>query len=200
MIPSPPPKLPAIVYRALALARTADRLVLAGGGVVRIAPDCTCISDVSGRAVAIELDALGAVHALRLAAGDAAPLRPASDIPARAFVFARMSSTNGDPAVQVTVTIVVAVPAQTPASDDIYVSTEKSGYRPNELRMSRVDPVHWTLNITLPRGAQLAYRFTRGTFTTTERNDARQLPPAHVITAAAGLTTNDRVANWADIN
>lgn len=188
------------VFRALALSRTTDRLLLAGGEVLRIAPDCTCITEVSGRAVALVLGDDDTVHALRLA-GSGQPLpHPASDIPRAAYVFPTISSVNGDPSVQVTVTIVVAVPAQTPSTDDVYVSTEKSGYRPNELRMSRLDPVHWTVSLTQPRGARIAYRFTRGSFTTTERNDARQLPPARVITAVDGLKTSDTVATWADIN
>ncbi|MFN2459923.1 MAG: hypothetical protein ABR591_04480 [Candidatus Velthaea sp.] len=195
----PPAPVSSDAYRAVALAMSAGRLVLAGGGVLRLAAGCACEGNVAGHAVALTLDASGAVVQLHRAAAGSS-LRAASDIPAQAYLFAVQSSTNGDPNNPVTLTIVAAVPAQTPPGDDVYVSTERSSWNPAELRMNRVDALHWSLSLSLPRGAHVAFRFTRGSFATTERNEARQLPPAHVLVAEAGAKAVVTVPAWADIN
>jgi hypothetical protein len=183
----------------MALAQTADRLVVAGGGVLRLASGCDCQAGVAGRAVSIVLDDAFAVTWLHLITQNA-PLRAASDIPPRAYVFPVTSSTKGDPNNPVTVTITVTVPAQTPGGDDVFVSTERSNWNPSELRMNRVDALHWTLILSLPRGAHLAYRFTRGSFATTERNEARQLPPVHTLIAEPDVHANVVVPGWGDIS
>lgn len=201
-VPSPsptPPVPPPNAYRAVALSANAERLVIAGGGVLRIAPGCDCTTVVAGKAVAIGFDENFAVTWLHPII-KAVPLHAASEIPARAYLFAVASSTKGDPNNPVTVTISVAVPAQTPASDDVYISTERSNWNPAELRMNRVDALHWSVTMTLPRGAHLAYRFTRGSFATTERNEARQLPPAHTLVAEANERATVSIPGWADIN
>jgi hypothetical protein len=195
--PSPAPALPPI-YRAVALARRGDRVVLAGGGVLHVSPTCTCEPIVPGRAVALELDKDGVVIALHPAGN--VPLQPASKIPARAFAFPTISSTGGDPSVLVTITIVVAVPPQTPPADTVYIATERSNWNVTELRMNRLDALHWTLTLTLPRGAHFEYRYSRGSFSTSERDQSFELPKPHVLTAAEGLKISDTIANWADVN
>jgi len=197
--PSPSPSPLPNVYRVVALAVSAERLVVAGGGVLSIASGCDCESAVAGRAVAIAFDEDFAVTSLHVITKDT-PLRAASAIPARAYLFPVISSTKGDPNNPVTVTITVTVPAQTPAGDDVYISTERSNWNPSEIRMNRVDALHWTLSLTVPRGAHLAYRFTRGSFATTERNDARQLPPAHTLVAEPETHAAVTVPGWADVN
>jgi hypothetical protein len=190
-------------YRAIVLVLSGNRLVLGGGGVLRVAATCTCASDVAGRAALIDLDDDGNVVALRRAdtasAATAKAAKAASDIPRTAYAIIPQSSSGGDPTVPVAVTIVVTVPAQTPATDDVFLSTERSGWNPAEVRMDRLDALHWTISLTLPRGAHFAYRFSRGSFATGERDDSRQLPPAHTLTAAAGTIAHATVANWADI-
>jgi hypothetical protein len=197
--PSPAPTPPANAYRAIALTVNAERLVIAGGGVLRIGPGCDCDTKVAGRPVAIVLGEQ--LFVIWLHPIIAAPkLHAASDIPARAYLFPVASSTKGDPNNPVTVTISVAVPAQTPTNDDVYVSTERSNWNPAELRMNRVDALHWNITMTLPRGAHLAYRFTRGSFATTERNEARQLPPAHTLVAQPDEHATVNIPGWADIS
>lgn len=193
--------LPAVVpvYRAVALARNGDRVVLAGGGVLAVAPDCACATDVAGRSVAISLDDDGRIVVLRTLRLDDAALRSASEIPTRAYVY-KPAVAGGDPVNLVTVTIVAAVPARTPSSDDVYLSTDRNGWRPAELRMNRVDALHWGVTLFLPRGARLAYRITRGSFETAERDAAKQLPPPHVLMAEAGVTATVTVANWGDLD
>ena len=187
-------------YRAIVLARSGDRLVLGGGGVLRVAANCSCASDIAGRAALIDLDDDGNVIALRRAdTAPATPAKAASDIPRTAYAIVPQSSGGGDPTIPVAVTIIVTVPAQTPSTDDVFLSTERSGFNPAELRMDRLDARHWSISLTLPRGAHFAYRITRGTFATGERDESRQLPPAHTFIAAAGTISRATVANWADI-
>lgn len=184
-------------YRAVALAFEGTRLVLAGGGVLRVAADCTCARDVAGRAVLLTLDAGGNVVVLRRAA-PADTARPAKDIPLGDYAFVPRSAEAD--VEQVTVTIDVSVPPQTPPTDNVYLSTERSGWNPAEVRLNRVDAVHFRAQLQLPAGARFAFRITRGSFSTGERDAAYQLPPAHQITAATGAVARIAVDHWADIN
>lgn len=97
-------------------------------------------------------------------------------------------------------TIDVTVPPRTPPSDDIYVSTERSGWSPNEVRMDRVDARHYRLALRLHRDARLAFRVTRGSYATIERDAARALPPAHVADGRPDAHVVVDVAAWADID
>ncbi len=129
-----------------------------------------------GRALALALDADGRATP-RALTRDA---RPSSEIPRGAFVLAPAAERDADEAQQVTVTIEVTVPARTPPGDDVYLSTERSGWSPAEVRMDRVDARHYRLALRLHRDARVAFRVTRGSYATIERDAARALPPAHI--------------------
>ncbi|GAC1432259.1 MAG: hypothetical protein NVSMB5_26180 [Candidatus Velthaea sp.] len=189
----------ATVYRVVVFAVDPGRVVIAGGGVLRRAAACACTATTSGRAAYLELDGDGSVVRLEPADPHAGGVAGAESIPPSAFVFARAASTTGDRSQPVEVRITVTVPARTPPTDDIYLSTEKNGWRPADLLMSRVDSSHWTIVQTLPRGARFAYRFTRGSFATGERTAAAQVPPAHIVLAQPNTQVTVDVARWADI-
>jgi hypothetical protein len=186
----------ASLFRVVPLACTDDRLAIAGGGVVRLAAGASCAGIIPGHAIALVVGADGRVtpHALD------APTRPASELPASTYVLAPAAPAQADSGDLVTVTIDVFVPPRTPPTDDIYVSTDRSDWNPAEIRMDRVDARHYRLGLPLRRGAQLAFRITRGSFGTTERDAARALPPAHVIVGAPGAETRVTIAAWADID
>lgn len=186
-------------YRVVVLTMDVTRIVLSGGGILRRAADCACETISSGRAAALELNADGGVTRLAPIDATTPALLAAERIPTTAFVFARTASTAGDPSQPVEIRITVLVPVRTPVTDDIYLSTERSGYKPADLLMTRIDARHWTIVQTLPRGARFAYRFTRGSFTTSERDAMLQLPPAREIVAQPKLAVSDTVATWADI-
>jgi hypothetical protein len=187
---------PANVFRSVALAFDGKRLIVAGGGVLRTAPHCTCASDVAGRAVLVTLGADGTIIALRRALpADAG--RPAKEIPTTAYVF--VPHESDEDAQLITVTIDVSVPNQTPPTDDVYLSSERSGWNPAEIRLNRVDALHFTAQLKLPAGVRFAYRITRGSFSTGERDVAFQLPPPHVIIPQPGAVQKIAVDNWADI-
>jgi len=197
--PSPAPAAsptPQNVFRSVALAFDGARLVVAGGGVLRAAPNCTCAADVAGRAVIVTLGPDGTIVALRRAL-PADGGRPAKEIPTTAYVF--VPHASDEDAQLITVTIDVSVPNQTPPTDDVYLSSERSGWNPAEIRLNRVDALHFTAQLQLPAGVRFAYRITRGSFSTGERDVAFQLPPPHVLVPQPGAVQKVTVDNWADI-
>ncbi|HTD35387.1 MAG TPA: hypothetical protein VK665_17095 [Candidatus Elarobacter sp.] len=184
------------IYRVVPLSCGGERLTVAGAGVLRLAGGATCEGVVPGRAIGISLDAENRATPRKLAPG----ALPAAKIPRAAYAIAPAAERDADETQQVDSTIDVYVPPRTPPSDDIYVSTERSGWSPSEMRMDRVDARHFRLVLKLRRGARVAFRVTRGSFGTTERNAARALPPAHVAAGEPNAEVRVDVAAWADID
>jgi hypothetical protein len=184
------------LFRIVPLACEGDRLAVAGAGVLRLSEGTTCAAFTPGRATAISLDADNRATPQKLTA-DALP---AAKIPRAAYVLAPAASRDADETAQVTSTIDVYVPPRTPPGDDIYVSTERSGWSPSEVRMDRVDARHFRLELKLHRGARVAFRVTRGSYGTIERNAARALPPAHVASGEPDAHVRVDVPAWADID
>jgi hypothetical protein len=184
------------LFRVVPLACSGDRLAVAGAGVLRLADGASCASIVPGRAIAISLDADNRVTPQKLTA-DALP---AAKIPRAAYVLAPAAERDADETQLVTSTIDVTVPPRTPPGDDVYVSTERSSWSPSELRMDRVDARHFRLVLKLHHGARIAFRVTRGSFGTIERDENRALPRAHVATGEPDARLRVDVAAWADID
>lgn len=183
----------ALSFRVVPLACSSGGIAVSGGGVLRIAPQASCDGVVPGRAISVTLDAQSRAIPGRL---DPAS-HPASELPKDAFSLlpASAAAPEGN---DVTVAIVVTIPPSTPAGSDIYLSTERSGYSPAEIRMDQVDARHYRLQLPLREGGRLAFRVTRGTFSTIERDAKGRLPPPHVVTGTAGATFNVTVEAWAD--
>jgi hypothetical protein len=186
----------ASVFRIVPLACVGDRLVVAGAGVLRLADGVTCTQIVPGRAIAVQLDDGGRATPQRLTP----EALPAAKIPRTAYVLAPVADKDADETQLVTTTIDVIVPARTPPSDDIYLSTERTSWSPAEVRMDRVDARRFRLALQLHRGARLAFRVTRGSYGTTERDASRMLPPAHVAAGEPDAHVTVVVAAWADID
>jgi hypothetical protein len=185
----------ASLFRVVPLACRGDRLAIAGGAVLRLADDASCATVVPGRAVGVALDDQGRAVLRSLDA----TARPASEIPRSAFVLAPADENAADDASLVTVTIDVTVPPRTPPTDDIYVSTERSGWSPSEIRMDRVDARHYRLALRLRRDARVAFRITRGSYATIERDATRALPPAHIAVGEPNARLPITVDAWADV-
>lgn len=186
----------ATLFRIVPLACEGDRLVVAGAGVLRLAEGASCTGIVPGRAIAIALDDAGRASPQRLTPNT----EPASKIPRSAYVIAPAAERDADQTESVDSTIDVFVPPRTPQSDDIYVSTERSGWSPAEVRMDRVDARHFRLTLKLRRGARVAFRITRGSFGTTERDASRALPSAHFALGEPSARVVVTIAAWADID
>lgn len=183
------------LFRIVPLACSGDRLVVAGAGVLRLAEGASCAAVVPGRALAVSLDADNRATPAALTA-DA---QPAAKIPRAAYVLAPAGERDADETQLVTSTIDVTVPPRTPPGDDVFLSTERSGWSPSEVRMDRVDARHFRLVLRLHRGARVAFRVTRGSYGTIERDAARALPPAHVALGEPDAHVTIVVAGWGDI-
>jgi hypothetical protein len=61
-------------------------------------------------------------------------------------------------------------PDSTPLGDDVYLATDRSAFSAAEVRMLRVDSQRFSVSLRLPVGTQLRYEFTRGSFTSIERD------------------------------
>jgi hypothetical protein len=189
------------LYQVTILTRTPEYLVVSGGNALRVAKDCRCADLPAGTVAIVTLDEHSAVVELRRPRKDE---KASESLPATAIVVDPRSSRVLHPAqaaVQtVTVTLTVAVPADTPPGDDLYVSTERSGWNAAELRMQRVDPLHWSIQLRLPAGQPLLYRYSRGSFATLEADRAGQLAPARKLVAKDGLVVQDAIVRFSDLS
>jgi hypothetical protein len=100
----------------------------------------------------------------------------------------------------VTVTINVSVPDNTPATDDVYLATDRTNFAPAEIKMIRVDARTFTTAVQLPAGTELRYDFSRGNFANIERDRLGGIVTPRALKALDGLQTHDTVRQWADIN
>jgi hypothetical protein len=183
-------------------------IVLTNGAALRLADPAPACAGKIGETIRLRLDpATHLVRAIERGAPsemlpgeiEAAAL-PAGYATATAQTPAPRAAGSASEAATVTVTIVVRTPDDTPLTDDLYLSTERTAFNPAELRLVRIDSRHWTIDLSLPRGATRHYRFTRGSFATGERDRAGALVAPHTLVAAAGLRVEDTVERWGDRN
>ncbi len=100
------------------------------------------------------------------------------------------------------VTFVVRVPANTPAADAVYLATNAQNWTPNGIRMAPASGNRWTTTIVLSSGSLLEYKYTRGSWSTDERNAAGSEISNRSLTVSTGSdaqTVNDSVSRWADL-
>jgi hypothetical protein len=183
----------ALSYRVVPLACTTNGLVISGGGVLRLSPQGSCAGVIPGRTITVMLDDETRVIPQKL---DAAS-HPARELPKTAFSLLPTSLATPEEK-EVTITIVVTIPPSTPTGSDIFLSTERSSYSPAEIRMDQLDARRYRLQLPLQEGGRLAFRVTRGTFSTIERDAKGRLPPPHIVTGQPGATYNITVEAWSD--
>ena len=183
----------ALSYRVVPLACTANGLVISGGGVLRMSPQGSCTGMIPGRAISLTIDDETRVIPQKL---DPAA-HPVSELPKAAFSIVPTSLAAPE-AKEVTITIVVTIPPSTPTGSDIFLATERSSYSPAEIRMDQLDARRYRLLLPLQEGGRLAFRVTRGTFSTIERDVKGRLPPPHIVTGHTGAIYNITVQAWSD--
>jgi hypothetical protein len=183
----------ALSYRVVPLACTPSGLVISGGGVLKMSPDGSCTGVVPGRAITVTLDDATRVIPQKL---DPAS-HPARELPKDAFSIVPTSLAAPEEQ-DVTITIVVTIPPSTPTGSDIFLATERSSYSPAEIRMDQLDARRYRLQLPLQEGGRLAFRVTRGTFSTIERDAKGRLPPPHIVTGQPSATYNITVEAWSD--
>ena len=120
------------------------------------------------------------------------------------LVASRVPLTAEGTAVRnVTVTFVVQVPVNTPGTDTIYMATDRTNWTPNAIRMSPLPGNKWTATVTVPGGTVIAYKYTRGSWPTDERNAAGSEISNRALTVTTShelQTVTDAVARWADLS
>jgi hypothetical protein len=183
----------ALSFRVVPLACNANGLAVSGGGVLRISPQGSCAGVVPGRAITVTLDDETRVIPQKLDATS----HPGSELPKAAFSLAPSAAAVPE-GKEVTITIVVSIPPSTPVGSDIFLSTERSSYNPSEIRMDQLDARRYRLQLPLHEGGRLAFRVTRGSFSTIERDAKGRLPPPHIATGQPGATLNITVEAWSD--
>ena len=103
--------------------------------------------------------------------------------------------------VHVTVTIDVLVPVNTPATDVVYMAVDALSWTPNAIRMSPLPGNRWTVSLSLTGGSTLKYKYTRGTWSSDERDAAgNEISNRTLSVNAKGTvqTVTDSVIRWAD--
>jgi len=141
----------------------------------------------------------------------------AASIPLGAFVRLRTDPATGDAfdvavsshpfaaasnAAAVAVTFDVRVPVNTPPDSIVYVATNQQRWTPSAIRLSPAPGNRWTGTIMLAGGTTLQYKYTRGSWSTGERDASGADIPNRTLTVGSGAKTqsvSDVVVRWADL-
>lgn len=107
----------------------------------------------------------------------------------------------------VQVRFVVQVPPTTPMTDAVYLATDVSGWNAEAIRMERFDALHYAVTLPLRTGTEFYYKFTRGSWQSSERGrNGIEQAPHHFFLGASALGEPDtqvrdnEVFNWSDYN
>lgn len=121
--------------------------------------------------------------------------KPNPDIaPSRAVHTGVLSKT-------VAVSLSVAVPPNTPFSDDVYVASDTSGWNAQAIKMQRIDGLHFAIQLELHAGTQIHYLFTRGSWDTVERERSGLQRKARTLFVPGGdaQVIDATVQRWLDL-
>ncbi|HEY7994491.1 MAG: hypothetical protein ACHQY2_02305 [Candidatus Eremiobacterales bacterium] len=101
----------------------------------------------------------------------------------------------------VRVTIDVEVPPETPLGDDIYITTDTSGWNAQAIKMQRVNGRHFRIQVDLKGGTQFRYLFTRGSWPSVERarSGLARDPRTLFVPGGDSMVLDATVYRWADI-
>ena len=101
----------------------------------------------------------------------------------------------------VRVTIDVEVPPETPLTDDIYMTTDSSGWNAQAIKMQRVNGRHFRIQVDLKGGTQFHYLFTRGSWQSVERarSGLARDPRTLFVPGGDSMVLDATVYRWADI-
>jgi hypothetical protein len=207
----PGAEIPPLYVRGQVLTISGGFCIFTTGDGVRVDPALVVPKGVkTGSYVRVTIDQVSrAVVAIELEPKvDLAGEVEVANIPRQYVVVSPKSAPAPAPSGQagtsssgpVTVTIVVHVPGNTPTSDTVYLSTDRSSYSSAEIPMNRVDGTTFRVPVTLPAGTGMKYMFTRGTYATVERDRTGGIVTPRTVNAIPNTTTDDTVARWADLS
>jgi hypothetical protein len=198
-------------------------IVFTTGDALRLSDTATFLDAATGATVATmpapgiyalaTIDtASGTVTSVRFSRSPIAQGTPVADIP-RSYVV-QASPTQPNPELvppksaytarlthDTLVRITVQVPPDTPFVDDVFMTTDTSGWNPQAVRMQRQDATHFFVDMRLRTGSEFHFLFTRGSWSKAERDrnglerDARDL----FVAGSDLLRVDATVYRWADL-
>lgn len=99
----------------------------------------------------------------------------------------------------VTVTINVEVPPSTKITDNVYMTTDQSGWNPQAYHLDRVDALHYRTTLRLLSGTVLRYLFDRGSAASMQvAQSGVEQAPQTLCVGDAPIAAGPRVFRWAD--
>jgi len=101
---------------------------------------------------------------------------------------------------QVAVAFEVTVPPTTAFSDNIFISTDASGWNPTAIKLDRVDAYKYRALRFFASGTKFAWRVTRGTWNSVERGEDNLDAPPHqfFVEEADSVVARTTVYHWSD--
>jgi hypothetical protein len=101
---------------------------------------------------------------------------------------------------QVAVVFEVTAPPTTSLTDQIYISTDASGWSPTAIKLDRVDAYKYRALRYFASGTKFAYRVTRGTWNSVERGEDNLDAPPHqfFVREVDALSARVTVYHWSD--
>jgi hypothetical protein len=213
---------PADAYTGQLIDVERGYVVFANGDALRLAASARVLDARTGGPVqdvqpgaygAASLDANGAVAQLLVSDAPFAQGMSMDDLPRADVVQASPSQANPDLASNVppiapskltkseAVTITAFVPPTTPFTDDIYITTDTSGWNPQAVKMARIDGRRFRVTMDVLPGTQFHYLFTRGSWATVESDQAglRRQPRTFFAQGAVAMDLDATVQRWIDL-
>jgi len=154
----------------------------------------------------------GTVTSVRFSKSPIAQGTPVADVPRRYVVQTSPAQPNPELAppkssytarlsTDTLVRITVQVPPNTPFVDDIFMTTDTSGWNPQAVKLERQDATHFFIEMRLRTGSEFHFLFTRGTWSKAERDRNGLEPDARDLYVAGSdlLRVDSTVYRWADI-
>ncbi|HLJ84918.1 MAG TPA: hypothetical protein VKT51_12160 [Candidatus Eremiobacteraceae bacterium] len=218
---TPAPTLPRYSGQLLDVER--GYVVFSTGDALKLAPDVAIVDDDTGAApgyavepglyaIAIVAPDTGLVTSLRLARTPRPNATPIAEVPRSYVIAASSPQPNPDLAppktrytsklsAAVQVTINALVPPDTPFDADVYIATDTSGWNAQAIKMQRVDGRHFRIVTELQGGTDFHYLFTRGSWTSVERERSGLQRPARELVIEGGdvLDIAATIYRWADL-
>lgn len=104
------------------------------------------------------------------------------------------------PGLAATVTFRVSVPSTTPSATAVYIAGNFQGWNPGSAAhaLTKQADGTWQITLSLPDGAPIQYKFTRGSWATVEKGPNGEEIANRSYTPSGTATLNLTVANWAD--
>jgi len=139
----------------------------------------------------------GDLTALRRYAVSLSPFKPDPDLVPSANPSLCARTVPGK---HVLVAITVQIPPTTPLTDDIYMTTDQSGWNPQAYKMDRVDALHYRTVLRLNSGTMMRVLFDRGSMQSLQvaENGIQAKPMLLCIGDSDAQDWSPRVYKWAD--